>query len=104
MAFREASLQDIPQIQNVRHAVKENVLSDPGLVTDIDCANYLVKFFSHCPCPKYPGQRIILQSCSFLLLRWEQRGRIYVEAKEKNREMVLLPDQRVLIKYLASPD
>ena len=42
MAFREATLQDIPQIQIVRHAVKENVLSDPGLVTDEDCANYLV--------------------------------------------------------------
>lgn len=42
MAFREATLQDIPQIQIVRHAVKENVLSDPGLVTDADCANYLV--------------------------------------------------------------
>lgn len=42
MAFREATLQDISQIQIVRHAVKENVLSDPGLVTDKDCANYLV--------------------------------------------------------------
>ncbi len=42
MAFREATLQDIPQIQIVRHAVKENVLSDPGLVTDKDCANYLI--------------------------------------------------------------
>ncbi len=42
MAFREATLQDIPQIQLVRHTVKENVLSDPGLVTDKDCANYLV--------------------------------------------------------------
>jgi ribosomal protein S18 acetylase RimI-like enzyme len=42
MAFREATLQDIPQIQIVRHAVKENILSDPGLVTDKDCANYLV--------------------------------------------------------------
>jgi len=42
MTFREATLQDIPQIQIVRHAVKENVLSDPGLVTDQDCANYLV--------------------------------------------------------------
>jgi GNAT superfamily N-acetyltransferase len=42
MAFREATLQDIPQIQIVRHAVKENVLSNPGLVTDKDCANYLV--------------------------------------------------------------
>src|SRR5436305_8081085 len=41
MAFREATQQDIPQIQIVRHAVRENVLSDPGLVTDEDCANYL---------------------------------------------------------------
>jgi GNAT superfamily N-acetyltransferase len=43
MAFREATIQDIPQIQVVRHAVKENVLSDPGLVTDQDCADYLVR-------------------------------------------------------------
>jgi len=42
MAFRQATLQDIPQIQIVRHSVKENVLSDPALVTDEDCANYLV--------------------------------------------------------------
>ena len=42
MAFREATIQDIPQIQIVRHAVKENVLSDPGLVTNRDCADYLV--------------------------------------------------------------
>ncbi|HLA60445.1 MAG TPA: GNAT family N-acetyltransferase [Puia sp.] len=41
-AFREATLQDIPQIQIVRHAVKENILSDPGLVTNEDCAQYLV--------------------------------------------------------------
>ena len=43
MVFREATVGDIPQIQVVRHAVKENVLSDPGLVTDQDCADYLVK-------------------------------------------------------------
>lgn len=42
MAFREATLKDIPQIQIVRHAVNENILSDPGLVTDEDCANYLI--------------------------------------------------------------
>jgi GNAT superfamily N-acetyltransferase len=43
MIFREASIRDIPQIQIVRHSVRENVLSDPGLVTDEDCAEYLVK-------------------------------------------------------------
>jgi GNAT superfamily N-acetyltransferase len=41
MIFREAGIPDIPQIQFVRHSVKENVLSDPGLVTDNDCADYL---------------------------------------------------------------
>lgn len=41
MIFREAEINDIPQIQLVRHAVKENILSDPALVTDKDCAEYL---------------------------------------------------------------
>ncbi|MBK9336886.1 MAG: GNAT family N-acetyltransferase [Lewinellaceae bacterium] len=41
MIFREASLRDIPQIQLVRHAVRENILSNPALVTDADCATYL---------------------------------------------------------------
>ena len=42
MIFREASAGDIPQIQIVRNSVKENTLSDPGLVTDEDCENYLL--------------------------------------------------------------
>ncbi len=41
MIFREANVKDIPQIQIVRHLVKENVLSDPSLVTDKDCEEYL---------------------------------------------------------------
>ena len=41
MIFREAAIGDIPQIQIVRHAVKENVLSNPALVTDQDCEEYL---------------------------------------------------------------
>ena len=41
MIFREATLHDIPQIQIVRHMVKENVLSNPALVTDQDCEEYL---------------------------------------------------------------
>lgn len=41
MIIREARITDIPQIQIVRHAVKENVLSNPALVTDTDCENYL---------------------------------------------------------------
>jgi GNAT superfamily N-acetyltransferase len=41
MIFREANIKDIPQIQIVRHSVKENVLSDPALVTDADCAEYI---------------------------------------------------------------
>lgn len=41
MIFREATIDDIPQIQIVRHTVKENILSDPSLVTDQDCVDYL---------------------------------------------------------------
>ena len=43
MNFREATVNDIPQIQIVRHSVKENVLSDPTLVTDQDCEEFLTK-------------------------------------------------------------
>jgi GNAT superfamily N-acetyltransferase len=43
MIFREASLDDIPQIQVVRNSVKENTLSDPALVSDADCAEYLIR-------------------------------------------------------------
>lgn len=39
--IREAGLEDIPQIQFVRNSVKENRLSDPGLVTDKDCKEFL---------------------------------------------------------------
>ncbi|WP_242926956.1 GNAT family N-acetyltransferase [Pontibacter vulgaris] len=41
MIFREATITDIPQIQIVRHSVKENVLSNPALVTDQHCVEYL---------------------------------------------------------------
>lgn len=41
MIIREAQVADIASIQVVRNAVKENVLSDPGLVTDEDCREYL---------------------------------------------------------------
>lgn len=39
--IRQALPADIPQIQLVRNAVTENVLSDPGLVTDQDCEEFL---------------------------------------------------------------
>lgn len=41
MIYREANTNDIKQIQVVRNAVKENMLSNPGLVTDRDCVEYL---------------------------------------------------------------
>jgi GNAT superfamily N-acetyltransferase len=41
MIFREAAIEDIPQIQIVRNSVKENQLSDPALVTDEDCKEYI---------------------------------------------------------------
>jgi GNAT superfamily N-acetyltransferase len=43
MEFRIATKEDIPRIQEVRHSVTENVLSDPGLVTDEDCEEYLTQ-------------------------------------------------------------
>lgn len=41
MIIREANIEDIPQIQIVRNAVKENTLSDPNLVTNQDCEEFL---------------------------------------------------------------
>ena len=43
MIFREAEIKDIAQMQFVRHAVKENVLSDPALVPDTDVEEYITK-------------------------------------------------------------
>ena len=43
MIFRQAELSDIPQLMRVRFSVKENILSNPGLVTEKDCEKYLVK-------------------------------------------------------------
>lgn len=41
MIFRDALIADIPQIQVVRHSVKENMLSNPALVTDEDCVEFM---------------------------------------------------------------
>ena len=41
MIIRVAKVEDIPAIQIVRNAVKENTLSDPALVTDEDCKQFL---------------------------------------------------------------
>ncbi len=39
--IREANIEDITEIQIVRNSVKENVLSNPNLVTDKDCEEFL---------------------------------------------------------------
>ena len=41
MIFREATIDDIRQMQIVRNTVKENALSDPNLVTDEDCREFI---------------------------------------------------------------
>ena len=41
MQFRVAVTEDIPQMMMVRLSVKENRLSDPSLVTEANCLNYL---------------------------------------------------------------
>ena len=43
MIFREAQTADIPQMQIVRHSVKENTLSDPALVQDKDVEDYMTR-------------------------------------------------------------
>jgi GNAT superfamily N-acetyltransferase len=43
MIFREATIQDIQQIQVVRNAVKENMLSNPALVPDNDVEDYITR-------------------------------------------------------------
>ena len=42
MIFREARIEDIKQIQIIRNAVKENILSDPSLVTDQECQEFIM--------------------------------------------------------------
>ena len=42
MNYREALITDIPQIQVVRNAVKENMLSNPALVPDHDVEDYII--------------------------------------------------------------
>jgi GNAT superfamily N-acetyltransferase len=41
MIFREATSEDIPQVQIIRNSVKENMLSNPALITDEECAIFL---------------------------------------------------------------
>jgi GNAT superfamily N-acetyltransferase len=41
--IREALVSDIAQIQIVRNAVKENMLSDPDLVTDKHCEDFITR-------------------------------------------------------------
>ncbi len=41
MIFREATLNDIQPIMKVRLSVRENVLSNPDLVTQADCIDYI---------------------------------------------------------------
>ncbi len=43
MIIREAQVADIQQIQIVRNAVKENMLSDPALVPDKDVEDYIIR-------------------------------------------------------------
>lgn len=41
MIFREAQIEDIPALSEIRLSVRENVLSDPRKVTPEICASYL---------------------------------------------------------------
>lgn len=43
MTIREATIDDIQHIQIVRNLVKENILSNPDLVTDEDCRVFITE-------------------------------------------------------------
>ncbi|MFC0877583.1 GNAT family N-acetyltransferase [Saccharicrinis sp. FJH2] len=43
MIFREANVNDIKQIQIVRNLVTENTLSNPNLITDEDCIEFITQ-------------------------------------------------------------
>ncbi len=43
MNFREAILPDITELHNIRIAVKENILPDPGMIRPGDYEEFLVK-------------------------------------------------------------
>ena len=43
MTIRQAEIEDIKQIQVVRNSVTENTLSNPNMVTDADCAEFITK-------------------------------------------------------------
>lgn len=43
ITYREAQPEDIKAIQVVRHSVKENILSNPELVTDADYEDHLTR-------------------------------------------------------------
>jgi GNAT superfamily N-acetyltransferase len=43
MTVREATISDVAQIQAVRNAVKENMLSNPALVPDSDVEDYMMR-------------------------------------------------------------
>ncbi|MCU0436755.1 MAG: GNAT family N-acetyltransferase [Raineya sp.] len=44
MQFREATKLDIPQMHLVRCAVKENILSNPALITETDYETFIVEY------------------------------------------------------------
>lgn len=43
MIIREAAVKDINQIQIVRNSVKQNMLSNPALVKDADCEEFITR-------------------------------------------------------------
>ena len=42
MIFREATIEDIKEMQVVRNSVNENTLSNPAIVSDEDCREYII--------------------------------------------------------------
>ena len=43
MIIKEVKTEDVKQIQIIRNSVTENTLSNPNLVTDEDCEEFITK-------------------------------------------------------------
>ena len=43
MDIREATIADIPRLQEIRNSVRENILSDPALIKESDYEDFITK-------------------------------------------------------------
>ena len=100
MNFREATLEDIPQLSMVRLAVKENRLSDPGLVTVEDYREYLSQRGKGWVCET--GDRIV----GFAIVDWLDHNvwALFIQPGYEGRGIGKKLHDRMLEEYFSLTD